>query len=101
MKNRKGKSWNPSTIQFEMVDGQLMANATDMCQVFGKKAHDWLRLESTKRYRDALNSKRGNLAGDNQLVTTKKNIGAGTWVHEKLILKLAQWLDVKFIMELE
>lgn len=86
-----------SEIQFEEVNGQLMANATAMCSAFGKRPSKWLELESTKRYIKALQSKSGNRTIDNQLVTTMSpGVGAGTWIHEKLILKLAQWLDVNF-----
>lgn len=96
MNNLIKKDWNGFEIEFEMVGDQLMANATAMCKAFGKRPVNWLALESTKRYISALEAKSGNLTGDNQLVTTRHSFDAGTWIHERLILKLAQWLDVDF-----
>lgn len=85
--------YNQSQIQFEVVNSQVMANATLMCQAFGKKPVKWLELESTKRYLSALEAK----SEIRTLVETRQGgVNAGTWVHEKLILKLAQWLDVGF-----
>ena len=64
-----------------------------MRQVFGKKPINWLDLISTRRYIDALKARSGNLT----LVETRQGgSNAGTWVHEKFIIKLAQWLDVDF-----
>ncbi|MCE7039223.1 KilA-N domain-containing protein [Dyadobacter sp. CY312] len=83
------------SIQFEVIDGKVMANATAMCQAFGKRPNDWLNLAGTKRYMEAVTRKNGN--ADIELVTTKTGGDVqGTWIHERLILKLAQWLDVDF-----
>lgn len=83
-------------IEFEIIDGQVFANATGMCQAFGRRPINWLDLSSTKRYIEALMSKSGNLTS---VVETRKGgnlSNQGTWIHEKLILKLAQWLDADF-----
>jgi hypothetical protein len=88
------KNYNGFAIEFEFIDGQLMANATAMCAAFGKRAYDWLSTMTAKRYIDALQAKPGIPV----LVGTRQGgpSGGGTWVHERLILKLAQWLDVDF-----
>lgn len=84
-----------SPVQFEVIDGQVMANATVMCKLFGKRPNDWLNLAGTKRYIEAVTRKNGN--AEIELVTTKTGGDTqGTWVHEKIIIKLAQWLDVDF-----
>lgn len=85
--------YNGVDIQFEVIDGQVMANATAMCQVYGKRPVKWLELESTKRYISALQAK----SEIRTLVDTRQGgLNSGTWIHEKLILKLAQWLSVEF-----
>lgn len=85
--------YNGKAIQFEIINGQVFANATAMCQAFEKKPADWLRLPTTKKYMDALKAKWENLT----LVETRQGgENPGTWIHEKLILKLAQWLSVEF-----
>lgn len=87
--------YNGTPIEFEVIDGHVMANATKMCHFFGKKASDWLRLPQTQRYILAMQAKRENPAS---LFETRKggSDGGSTWINEKLILKLAQWLDVEF-----
>lgn len=90
------RSWNGFNIEFELIDGQLMANATAMCDAFGKRPSHWLDLVQTKRYLAALEAKPGIPAA---LVETRNGGtggGGGTWIHERLIMKLAQWLNVDF-----
>lgn len=93
------RDYNGFAIEFELVRDQLMANATAMCGAFGKKPIEWLRLPTTQRYINALKARWENPTGDNQLVVTKRDINAGTWIHERLIIKLAQWLDVEFELQ--
>jgi len=84
-------------IQFDVVDGKVMANATAMCKVFGKKPSHWLELEAAKKYIKAIARKNG--ISDNQLVTTKPGStenGGGTWINESLLLRLAGWLNIDF-----
>lgn len=87
--------YNGTPIEFEVINGHVMANATKMCQFFGKKSSHWLELETTKRYIAALEAKAGKTAS---LFETRKGgaTGGSTWINEKLILKLAQWLDIEF-----
>lgn len=85
--------WQNVDIQFDVVAGQLMANATAMCQAFNKRPVNWLDLPTTQRYISAIQAKSQNLT----LIHTRRGgESPGTWIHEKLILKLAQWLDVEF-----
>lgn len=86
-----------SPIQFEEVDGKIMANATLMCAAFNKKPAEWHRLETTKRYIEAV--VRNSHIGEEQLIVTKKGgneATQGTWINEKLILNLARWLNIDF-----
>lgn len=84
-------------IQFDVVDGKVMANATAMCNTFGKRASHWLELETAKKYIKAIAVKDG--ISEDQLVNSKPGStinGGGTWIHESLILRLAAWLNVDF-----
>lgn len=90
-------NYGESPIQFELIDGNVMANATLMCKAFNKRPVDWIRLESTKRYTEAIVRK--NHIAEDKLITTRPSDpsnGGGSWIHEKLILNLARWLDVDF-----
>ena len=93
MQELKIFKYNNNSIEFEIINGQVFANATAMCQAFGRKPVKWLELESTKRYVSALKAK----SDFRTLVETRQGgLNPGTWIHEKLILKLAQWLDINF-----
>jgi len=67
-------------------------NATEAAARFGKLPHDWLRLPDTVAYLEAL-SKYGKIP---QLVRTQRGRAGGTWLHPKLAVAFARWLDVGF-----
>ena len=80
-------------------------NATQASNCFNKKPNDWLRLPDTQHYIDAL-IKRDNQKSDTRLsritnfVKTKKGnsklFTQATWLHSKLAVRFAQWLDIDF-----
>jgi len=70
-------------------------NATTAAEKFGKNPHDWLRLPSTQEYLTALERRYGKIP----YVKTSKaraDRGGGTWLHPKLAVRFAQWLDIDF-----
>ncbi|SHE99391.1 ORF11CD3 domain-containing protein [Modicisalibacter ilicicola DSM 19980] len=77
-------------------------NATEIAKRFGRRPNDWILLPSTKEYLDALDrhwsgdtSKSGN--GFNGFVRTQRGGSQqGTWLHPKLAVAFARWLDVDF-----
>lgn len=80
-------------------DGYL--HATQIAAHFGKKAKDYLKTEQTQQYIAALaeSLSKGNkiLLEQNQLVIVKHGgVGNGTWLHPKLAIHFARWLDPKF-----
>lgn len=85
-----------SGIEFKMVEDQVYANATSMCKPFGKLVKDWLKTAQTQRYITALERKDDYPNGLVEVIQGGISDNQGTWIHEKLILKLAQWLDVEF-----
>lgn len=89
--------YNGVDIQFEVIDGQVMANATAMCKAFKKRPDDifktkaWSEFEQAViedlklRYEDIRYAKQGGLE-------------QGTWIHEELVLELARRLNPKFAL---
>ena len=100
-------------------------NATQAAAKFGKEPTAWIRQSDTIEYIAALCKRYGNsgfvtefnkikdfdstsskarsallkLAKDSGLVKTKAGApetGGGTWLHPKLAVRFAQWLDVDF-----
>lgn len=87
--------YQENPIQFEVMDGKVMANATLMSKVFGKRPVDWLRTDQAKRYVAALSEVHKCTSAD-LVIVRKGGMEQGTWIHEKLILPLARFLSVDF-----
>lgn len=69
-------------------------NATDAAKAFGKETAQWLRLPSTTEYMEALaESIPVEITG---LVKSKRGQSGGTWLHPKMGVAFARWLDVRF-----
>jgi KilA-N domain len=89
------KLFNNSSI--EIREGGFF-NATAMCKAFGKKSQDYLRLETTKGFLEALQEDAGILATGISLVEVLKNgpNNQGTWVHPLVAIDIARWLSPQF-----
>lgn len=79
-------------IQFQS-DGWF--NATVAAAKFGKEAREWLKLASTKTYLEAIKRRWGDCS---HVKTSKARVerGGGTWLHPRLAVRFAQWLDPDF-----
>lgn len=67
-------------------------NATVAAKRFGKAPHEWLRLPETSRYLRALERRYGKIP----YLKTARGRGGGTWLHPKLAVTFARWLDAEF-----
>jgi hypothetical protein len=67
-------------------------NATTVAERFGKNPHEWLRLPVTQNYLSALERKYGNIP----YLKTRRGQNGGTWLHPKLGVTFARWLDIDF-----
>jgi len=84
-----------------MKEESVMINATKIASQFGKKPETWLRTQETQEYIKALTEsllKRENvLQQDLSLVRVQKGGKySGTWIHSKLAIAFARWLDARF-----
>lgn len=68
-------------------------NATEVAAKFGKRPIDWINLPSTQEYIQALMNHLG-ISEKISLIRAKRN--SGTWIHPKLGVRFAQWLDIDF-----
>ena len=79
-------------------DGYL--HATQIAKHFGKLPKDYLKTEQTREYIAALADncvRRKILTDKNQLVIIKQGgMEQGTWLHPKLAIHFARWLDPRF-----
>ncbi|MDZ5602599.1 KilA-N domain-containing protein [Pseudomonas sp. RP23018S] len=70
-------------------------NATDVAKRFGKKPAEWLRLPDSIKYMEAL-ARHLNVGESHLLTRTSKGRTGGTWLHPKLAVAFARWLEVDF-----
>jgi len=70
-------------------------NATLAAKKYGKLPKDWLKLDETQEYIAALN-RVSNGSQDPIWFRTKRGNNGGTWLHPKLAVRFAQWLDINF-----
>ena len=95
--NIQSFNFNNISVAFRN-DGYL--HATQIAKHFGKLPKDYLKTESTREYIAALADncvRRKILTDKNQLVIIKQGgIEQGTWLHPKLAIHFARWLDPKF-----
>ncbi len=92
-------TYDKNEISFQPDSGKnLMINATEMANIFGKEVTHFLQNESTIRFIDAClntrNSEYLNLKSREDLVIGRQK--TGTWMHRILALKFAAWLNADF-----
>lgn len=67
-------------------------NATVAAAKFGKVPNEWLRLPATRNYLEALERKYGKFPH----FETRRGAHGGTWLHPRLAVVFARWLDDDF-----
>lgn len=85
--------YNGSPVTFNLGDS-VMVNATEMAKPFGKRAKDWLKLQSAKEFIQTLSEGKNILSTD--LVKVIYGDNGGTWMHEDVALEFARWLAPAF-----
>ncbi|MDV7211070.1 KilA-N domain-containing protein [Azotobacter beijerinckii] len=83
-------------------DGWL--HATEIAERFGKRLDHWLENAETLEYVRALDEIQNPGAGPSAIPNTRKSgylktrrgNNGGTWLHPKLAVMFARWLDAKF-----
>lgn len=92
------KEYLGNKIEFKMVDGMVYANANQMAIGFGgsSKLADWKRSPKTKEYINTLNDA-GIVDMEKSHIASKGGENKGsTWIHEKLVLNFARYLNINF-----
>nr|WP_315249255.1 KilA-N domain-containing protein [uncultured Duganella sp.] len=70
-------------------------NATEAAKRYGKEPSDWISLKETQEYIAALDS--FSNTGENGIWhKSKRGNNGGTWLHPKLAVPFARWLNVRF-----
>lgn len=85
--------YDGSTITFAKGDN-VMVNATQMANKFGKKAKDWLKTQQSKEFLKSLSE--GKNIPSSDLVQVMYGNSGGTWMHEDVAIEFARWLSPMF-----
>jgi phage antirepressor YoqD-like protein len=94
MSNLKIYNYEGFPIQFDMVDGKIMANATLMAKAFNKEPGFVFKTRTWKEYELALMEAKNLRSEDIQSVRNGNN--GGSWIHEELVMEFARRLNPKF-----
>jgi hypothetical protein len=84
-----------SEIEFDLSGMEIMVNATKMGRPFGKLAKDFLKSEQTISFIDAI-ARKENCPNASFVKVVQGGLNQGTWMHRKLALKFAAWLNADF-----
>lgn len=90
--NTEVYKYKGSNITFQLGNGDVMVDATQMAKAFGKKPSKWLELPSAKSFLLELQGVRKS--DRSELIHTIN--GIGTWFHEDVALEFARWLSPSF-----
>jgi len=89
-------------VDFEISKQDVMVNATEMGEIFGKKPYDFYHTETVQNFIKAFCQSdncrfEDEFTPNGKLVKVLKgNIVQGTWMHRVVALKFAAWLDPDF-----
>lgn len=75
---------------------------TDMAIANGKQSNDWLRLKGTQEYLSAFSTVTGIPVTELlQVVQGGSPEEQGTWAHQKIAIRFAQWCSVEFAIQVD
>ena len=95
MENVQILKYNDTSISFQLEGKHKMINATHMAKEFNKRPVDWLKIQQTKDFLDAL-SKVKNVTLTDLVIVRKGGNDSGTWMQKDVALAFAQWLSPQF-----
>lgn len=82
-------------VTFNLGNGDVMVNATEMAKVFNKRPVDWLNTAQAGEMIEELSKVRKITLAD-LVQVTKGGSNSGTWMHEDVALEFARWLSPRF-----
>jgi phage antirepressor YoqD-like protein len=88
-------NYNGNNITFQIGNGDVMVNATEMAKNFGKRPIDFLQNQQTQLFISEYSKVRNSTLAD-LVKVTKGGVDSGTWMHEDIALEFARWLSPTF-----
>lgn len=87
--------YNDTPITFELDNGDVMINATQMAKPFGKLVSNFTKTEQTQAFIQTL-CNQYSLKNSDVIQVVNGGNSPGTWMNRKLALKFASWLNPEF-----
>lgn len=87
--------YNGNNITFQIGNGDVMVNATEMAKNFGKRPADFLQNQQTQNYIQEYTVTRKTVTAD-LVKVIQGGTNQGTWMHEDLALEFSRWLSPSF-----
>jgi hypothetical protein len=88
-------NYEGAKITFQTTEGHVMVNANEMAKPFGKLPTDFLKTKQTKDYITILGQYE-NIHTEKLVEVQNGGSNPGTWLHELIALRFAQWLSPHF-----
>ncbi|MCM0717328.1 KilA-N domain-containing protein [Parabacteroides sp. W1-Q-101] len=99
---KKEFEYNGTVVQFEINDKNVMVNASQMANVFGKEPAHFIRNENTKNLIEAF-CQTANSQFENEFSPSGKFVKvvkggreSGTWMDRRVAIAFAMWLNPFF-----
>lgn len=83
-------------ITFKANNGKTYVNATQMAKSFHKNPYAWLSSVATTEFRQMLVNNGRCESLEEQVITSGRGPGGGTWIEESLAMEFARWLSPEF-----
>ena len=87
------RTWNGTPIARRTTDGYV--NATAMCKANSKQWNDYWRTDRATEYLEALSTETG-IPVSSLCLSVKGGAHQGTWIHPRVAIDLARWLNARF-----
>jgi len=88
------RTWNDTPIARRSIDGYV--NATAMCKANGKEWSNYFKSDRAQAYLKALQGSLPNGGDLVQVTAAGPNESRGTYVHPRLAVDLARWINPEF-----
>jgi len=88
------RTWNDTPIARRSIDGYV--NATAMCKANGKEWSNYSKSERAQAYLEALQGSLPNGGDLIQIIGAGPNDSRGTYVHPRIAVDLARWINPEF-----
>lgn len=97
MDNLQIFNYNNSPVSFQLGEGNVLINASEMAKPFRKRPTNWLATKQAQELITTLSAVT-DIPVTGLVIVNQGGSNQGTWLHEDLALLFAQWLSPEFYL---